>query len=238
MLACTYLHRGVGRRALGVDGGVEHARRRVGKELVDQVGPLAVGGGARGLAAPPPPLLARRETLEVDWVLADAEHGALLAPARGAVVAAHAGRVRLVERGLGLRDRQRAAHEGRLEVAVVVVVDRALAYDALALERHKVLVADVVDAVDRARVDGLVDGVVAVAALVENARLAEVVLHEEGAASHEGAILAADARRLVDVRESGEHRLARPLVEIQLHVRRHVRVCLHHLLGLLGRARV
>ena len=77
---------------------------------------------------------------------------------------------------------------------------------------------DVVDAVDGAAVDGLLDEVVAVARLIVHPRPPMLLLHEEGAPRSRRAERAADARVLVHVGETGLQRLARLVVELQVHV--------------------
>ena len=114
-----------------------------------------------------------------------------------------------------------------LERGVVVEVEVVLAREALALERHKILVRYVMDAAHRARVNRFVHKVGIVAALLENARLAgKGLLHEEGGTRDEGAVLAPDARVLVHVCKARE-RGGTVLVNLQRQVRGHLGVGFH-----------
>eukprot|EP00966_Prymnesium_polylepis_P117564 2717874-Prymnesium_polylepis.1 len=70
-----------------------------------------------------------------------------------------------------------------------------MALFALHFESLELRARDVVDAVGWARVDGLVDGIAALA-LLEDTRLASLLLHSEARASDGRAVRAADALRL------------------------------------------
>mmetsp|Transcript_13074 Transcript_13074/g.34075 ORF Transcript_13074/g.34075 Transcript_13074/m.34075 type:complete len:283 (+) Transcript_13074:291-1139(+) len=94
-----------------------------------------------------------------------------------------------------IRNTNLRADQSRLPV---LGLDRVKLVLAVLLEAHKLRVAHLVDALDRAALDSLVDLFVVVAALLEDASATKVVLEHERVWRDEAAVRAANACHLVD----------------------------------------
>mmetsp|Transcript_48098 Transcript_48098/g.126563 ORF Transcript_48098/g.126563 Transcript_48098/m.126563 type:complete len:333 (-) Transcript_48098:55-1053(-) len=163
-------------------------------------------------------------------VESDSIHGALLAPARRAVVAADHGSPAAFRLRLGAR---------RPDLVLLEPTDRRGQDQlllALSLEDDEVLVVDKGDAVDRAALDRLHHDLRVVLALREDARPPGVRVHVEGVPRDGRAVRAPDALHFVHVGEPQLRRLS-VLVEVELQVRRDAGVLYDLILRLLDAAK-